>query len=717
MTLERGSLLNNRYRIVEILGQGGMAAVYRAIDENLGVQVAVKENLFTTDEYARQFRLEAVILASLRQPNLPRVTDHFVIEDQGQYLVMDFIEGEDLRQRLDRTGPLSDEEVILIGAAVCDALGYLHTRKPPVIHRDVKPGNVKIAPNGHIFLVDFGLAKVVQNTNVTTTGARAMTPGYSPPEQYGTAHTDERTDIYSLGATLYSALTDALPEDGLARAMDQADLTPARKRNPKIGRRLATAIEKALEVKPDNRYQTADEFKQDLLNARGSTRRKTEFNVPPPPEEEIVIEEGVDFDDVAVLNGSSKALMPLPAPVIDTSFQPPRARKRKQRGWLLIPLLLLLALASCALAYALRPDWTVEALAWFLPSPTPTPTRFSIPPTSTSSLANPATPQSTRNPLPATPTPTLPPAMTFTPTASATLAHTSTPTASLTPTAAPTPFGGGKGQIAFASDRTGIPQIWLMNADGTGLSQLTDIAEGACQPSWSPDGARLVFISPCPKARLLYRGSSMFIINADGTGLSPLPSAPGGDYDPDWSPDGKFIAFTSERDKLQIGIYILNLDDFSVVALPDPEIKPGSQPAWSPDGKYLAYVRSLQQIWAMTKDGLERHLVTRGSSYQNTEPNWSPFGQSMVCTQNVVGVAGNYWLATVLDSPEGNVPVIIAQDMLMGHAQYSADGFWLVFEGWPNQTNHDVYIMTPTGVGRQPLTDHPGYDFDPTWRP
>ena len=181
MTIERGYLLNKRYRIVEILGQGGMASVYRAIDENLGVEVAVKENLFTTEEYARQFRLEAVILASLRQPNMPRVTDHFVIDQQGQYLVMDYIEGEDLRQRMDRMGPLPEDEVIILGAAICDALSYLHSRKPPVLHRDIKPGNVKITPYGQIFLVDFGLAKVMQGSQVTTTGARAMTPGYSPP--------------------------------------------------------------------------------------------------------------------------------------------------------------------------------------------------------------------------------------------------------------------------------------------------------------------------------------------------------------------------------------------------------------------------------------------------------------------------------------------------------------------------------------------------------
>src|SRR5512133_902058 len=267
MTLEQGTLLNERYRIVDILGQGGMGSVYRALDENLGVEVAVKENLFTTDEYSRQFRLEAVILASLRHQQLTRVTDHFVMGNEGQYLVMDYIEGEDLRQRMERQNIIPEEDAILIGAAVCDALSYLHTRKPPVLHRDIKPGNIKITSDGQVFLVDFGLAKLVQGSQATTTGARAMTPGYSPPEQYGTARTDPRSDIYSLGATLYAALTGVIPEDGLARVMDNVQLTPIRELVPKAGRKLAEAIERALEVDPDDRFQNADEFRKALIEA------------------------------------------------------------------------------------------------------------------------------------------------------------------------------------------------------------------------------------------------------------------------------------------------------------------------------------------------------------------------------------------------------------------------------------------------------------------
>ena len=274
MTLERGAILHNRYRIIEILGQGGMGSIYRSIDNNLGVEVAVKENLFTTEEYARQFRREAVILASLKHPNLPRVSDHFVIREQGQYLVMDYIEGEDLRERMDRVSMISEEEAIIIGVAICEAMAYMHSQNPPVLHRDIKPGNVRITPDGDIFLVDFGLAKIVQDGQQTSTGARAMTPGYSPPEQYGAARTDHRSDIFSLGATLYASLTGTIPEDSLARTMEQLELTPLRKRNPKVSRRLANAIEKALAVHPDDRFQSADEFKKALQTARGVTLRR-----------------------------------------------------------------------------------------------------------------------------------------------------------------------------------------------------------------------------------------------------------------------------------------------------------------------------------------------------------------------------------------------------------------------------------------------------------
>ena len=266
MPLTPEAILNGRYRIISILGQGGMGAVYRAEDIHLHTPIAVKENLFLTSEYSRQFEREATIMARLRHPHLPRVRDFFDNPGQGQYLVMDFIEGDDIRQRLSHQN-ITEEEAIAIGVAVCTALAYLHSRTPPVVHRDIKPGNVKITPSGQVFLVDFGLAKESKPGQATTTGARAMTPGYSPPEQYGTARTDSRSDIYSLGATLYAALTGKIPEDGLTRATEKANLTPIRRHVPRVNSELAEIIQRALEIDPEDRYQSAGEMRHDLLEA------------------------------------------------------------------------------------------------------------------------------------------------------------------------------------------------------------------------------------------------------------------------------------------------------------------------------------------------------------------------------------------------------------------------------------------------------------------
>ncbi|NQS91823.1 MAG: serine/threonine protein kinase, partial [Chloroflexi bacterium] len=155
-------------------------------------------------------------------------------------------------------------------------------RDPVVLHRDIKPANVRITPNGGVFLVDFGLAKVMEGNLTTTTGARAMTMGFSPPEQYGAARTDARTDIYSLGATLYTALTGLTPEDSLAQTMDQEELTPVRERNPKVSKRVAEAVEKALQVHPNNRWQMAAEFKNELLKAQ-SGRFNFNFGIDQSP--------------------------------------------------------------------------------------------------------------------------------------------------------------------------------------------------------------------------------------------------------------------------------------------------------------------------------------------------------------------------------------------------------------------------------------------------
>lgn len=268
MALSTGQILHERYRIVKKLGEGGFGAVYRAWNMNLNGPCAIKENFETSPVALSQFAREASILYNLRHPNLPRVMDHFVIPEQGQYLVMEYIEGEDLEQKIDHQGgPLPEAQVMDWILQVCDALVYLHSRTPPIIHRDIKPANIRITPEGMAILVDFGIAKIFDPARRTTMGARAVTPGYSPYEQYGQKPTDVRTDVYALGATLYHALTAQVPPESIDR-VGGTPLPAPRSLNPEISPGVEAAILRAMQVMAENRYQSAAEFKAVLAGAR-----------------------------------------------------------------------------------------------------------------------------------------------------------------------------------------------------------------------------------------------------------------------------------------------------------------------------------------------------------------------------------------------------------------------------------------------------------------
>ncbi|MBN1149444.1 MAG: protein kinase, partial [Anaerolineales bacterium] len=275
MTLQPGVILHQRYRIVKSLGQGGFGAMYRAWDMTLDRQCAIKENLDTSPEARRQFLREAKILANLSHPNLPRVTDYFFIQLQGQYLVMDYVEGQDLQEMIDdQGGGLPEDRVLPWIEQVCEALEYLHSQNLPIIHRDIKPANIKITPQGQAMLVDFGIAKLYDPNLKTTVGAQAVTAGFSPVEQYGKGVTDARSDLYALGATLYALLTGEEPPESVGRVVHDP-LTPPRKLNPAISHRTEASLLRVLQIDPDQRFQRAADFKAAL-----STPRQV---VPPAP--------------------------------------------------------------------------------------------------------------------------------------------------------------------------------------------------------------------------------------------------------------------------------------------------------------------------------------------------------------------------------------------------------------------------------------------------
>jgi serine/threonine protein kinase len=259
------TVLQNRYRIIRLLGQGGMGAVYEAMDERLDTMVALKETLFADERLRKQFEREARLLARMHHPALPRVSDHFA-EGDGQFLVMQFIPGDDLSQMMARKqGPFPVDQVLTWGDQLLDALDYLHTQDPQIIHRDIKPQNLKLTGRGQIILLDFGLAKgQTGGVSVVTTSASIFgyTPNYAPLEQIQGLGTDARSDIYALSATLYHLMTAVKPPDALTRAAalvnGQPDpLTPANEISSSIGPEVANVLARAMSQNREQRYATA----------------------------------------------------------------------------------------------------------------------------------------------------------------------------------------------------------------------------------------------------------------------------------------------------------------------------------------------------------------------------------------------------------------------------------------------------------------------------
>jgi len=673
MTLEINSLLLERYRIMAELARGGMGAVYRGYDQNLGVEVAIKENLFVSPDFERQFKREATMLASLRHPNLPRVTDHFVIPNQGQYLVMDFIAGQDARQLLEENnGPLPPDKVIRWGREILSALNYLHTRPQPIVHRDIKPGNIKITPDGRAVLVDFGLAKIHDIKQTTTVGAKALTPGFAPPEQYGLGRTDTRTDIYSLGATMYTLLTNHIPADSLERAMGQKTLVPIRELNPGLSSQIATALEKALAIKPDDRFATTAEFAAALAT---------------------------DTSPVStILHPAAPTIVMKPAALPVEAVGVPSAARPQGNRWLLpvilIGVVLFLIIGSGVGLLAAQVFGGSRATS--TPTPRPTATLGVIVDLSTE-----------------TPTP---------PEAAVTETEgppAETPTITLTPLPLTTPQGGGQGRIAFVSERTGSPQIFVMNvADAlqggeSSVVQLTNLVDGACQPEWSPDGARLIFVTPCSGKKDQYPRSAIYIMNADGSNVLPFITEVSGAFDASWSAQSG-IAFT-RPDTGGLRIYIAD------PATGETHIISGrnsndSQPSWSPDGEKLVFMNTTRAgrptLYWMNKDGTfggsQPSQVTRDVDARS--PDWSPDGTYIlytIGTQMHLAPWDKFGFESIALTTRGsNVDPI-----------WSPDGRWIACEAWRGDVNHDIYLMAANGSQETRLTTDPAPDYQPAWSP
>jgi serine/threonine protein kinase len=317
--LSTNTILQDRYHVVRPLGRGGMGAVYEAFDRRLSRRVAIKETLVEGDDLRQAFEREAHLLANLRHPALPNVLDHFS-EAGGLFVVMEFIPGDDLGAMLELHHSFPSAEVLRWADQLLDALSYLHALDPPVLHRDIKPANLKLIAPDKIVLLDFGLAKgrAGQMTHTDSRSVLAYSPNYSPLEQIQGTGTDQRSDLYALGATLYHLLTGVKPPDALTRATavvnGQPDpLRPAHQLDDQVTATLSAAITRALALNIDQRPRTASEMLHDLHNETAQSATTVPI---------------ADVDEITKIN-----LSPRPVP----SIAPVEVSHREPRRQIIVP--------------------------------------------------------------------------------------------------------------------------------------------------------------------------------------------------------------------------------------------------------------------------------------------------------------------------------------------------------------------------------------------
>lgn len=366
------TILQDRYRILRQLGQGGMGAVYEAIDQRLDTTVALKEALFADETLRKQFEREARLLARLQHPALPRVSDHFA-EGEGAFLVMQYIAGDDLAEMITRRrGPFPVDQVLLWADQLLDALDYLHTQDPQIIHRDIKPQNLKLSSRGQIILLDFGLAKgQLSDASRVTTSASIFgyTPNYAPLEQVQGLGTDPRSDIYALGATLYHLLTGIKPPDALTRAAALVNGQPdplqlAHEVNPAVSPQISAVLQRAMAQNREQRFATAAAMRTDLQSGSEATESSRD-------EAATVLFAAAGSTSASTNLGAAQPTVPLAGSHTgDTTIvrTPARTPKRRVPPWAVAVAILGIGFVGVGAFYALQQN---RNTANSNPAPTP----------------------------------------------------------------------------------------------------------------------------------------------------------------------------------------------------------------------------------------------------------------------------------------------------------------------------------------------------------
>jgi Tol biopolymer transport system component/basic membrane lipoprotein Med (substrate-binding protein (PBP1-ABC) superfamily)/tRNA A-37 threonylcarbamoyl transferase component Bud32 len=638
----------DRYEVHEQLGRGGMATVYHAYDPHFGRDVAIKvlPREFLHDPTFRA-RFEREVKAIARLEHSAIVPVHDFGEHEGQpFLVMRYLPGGSLADRI-KAGPLSLDETIATLERVGAALDSAHRRG--VIHRDVKPGNILFDDHGDAYLSDFGIVKLSEATAQLTGSGIIGTPAYMAPEMADPGGMSPSIDVYALGVTLYEILTGRLPFDadtpvGVLMAHMNKPVPDVRLARPDLPESVQAVIERAMAKDPSERYQSAGDLAADLRAA------------------------------VAAPGEATPETTPVPLPSKAGAAAP--ARRRGIPGWVWavggVGALLVVGLVAGVLMIG-----SLAGRLFGTPEPGEEAARSEKPAATEESVIG------------------------------STKAPADIPASTVVP---PTPIltgGGGGAKIAFSSERDGNWEIYVMDADGSNQTRLTDNPALDDDPDWSPDGTRIVFASERDGNWEIY------VMDADGSNQTRLTTSAEGDYGPAWSPDGARIVFMSERDG-NWDIYVMDADGSNPVRLTDDPAWDG-QPVWSPDGERLAFSSQRDDnaaIYLMDADGSNQTRLTVGAA-DDYGPVWSPDGERIAFTSERDG----NWEIYVMDADGSNQTRLTDNPASDNVSDWSPDGARITFISDRPAGDYEVYTMDADGSNLIRLTYNSANEWAPAWQP
>jgi serine/threonine protein kinase len=674
-----GKTIKGRYKIYDEVGEGAAGSVYLARDQEEARIVAIKvvhPHLTKDGQFMERFQREAGILAELKEfesPHIARLYE-FGEEDGMVYIVTEFVEGRTLAEILAARGTLEVDEALVVAHQVAECLEI--TSRKNIVHRDLKPANLMITPEGIVKVMDFGIARGLMYTGLTSTGVLG-TPYYISPEQAeGRKDLDARTDMYSLGVCLYQMLTGELPYTGdspveLILQHVEAPIPSARDKRPDVHPSVDGIVRKCMAKQVKDRYATPADLIAAIDQAlKGEVAEAITKPTPPPDASEVG--PSAFREDLA-----------------ETPVSPLSYPKRKRR-WLPTALGIastILVAAACIAAgvvvFGLLQEATPTVPAIALPTASPTTPTLLATSTPSTEVASPA----------ATPTPTATVELLSTPTPTETTSVPSTGTPTLTntpipPSPKPPPTAATTGRIAYTiglEDQRKY-QTGIMNADGSGQTVLP--SPYISSPSFSPDGERIVFYAweGWPQ------GSGLWTLKVDGTDPQLVVRDGEARY-PRWSPDGKLIAYAARN-----SIHVISAHGGSSNKLADGSI----QPSWSPDSQRLVFKGCEGPacgLYLINIDGSGKTRLT--TTADDTVPAWSPDGSKVafacktadtwdICTVNIDGSDRK---SLTDNNPENDV-----------NPAWLPDSRGIVFLS-ARQGRWEIWAMDADGSGQRKLID------------